>query len=112
MWLNLLDCFKMVAGCPLAPRVRTHKIVPSGRSGKDRILDVKAQETCLVSKFSQRERRSFPERSEGRQSGFEKLRQSLCAMQPHGSAGFSSLFRAGLTPEGTILWVRTLGSHG
>jgi hypothetical protein len=58
-------------------RVRTHKIVRSGRSGKNCNQGVKAQETWRVFKLSQRRRQFFPERSAGRQAGVEKPRQSL-----------------------------------
>jgi len=90
-------------------RVRTHKILSSGRSGNGCIQDAKSQETRKVFKILQRRRRPFPGRSEGRQSGCGQPRQSLCTMHAHGSAGFSSLSFAGWTPENRILWVRTLG---
>jgi hypothetical protein len=68
----------------------------------------KSQETREVYKILQRRRQPFFDRSEGRQSGCGKPRQSLCTMHVHGSAGFSLLSFAGSTLESTILGVRTL----
>lgn len=88
--------------------MESKKVVHSGRSGNDRLQGVKGKETQSVSEPLPRRRWSFPERSRGRQPGFEKRRQSLCAMHRHGSAGLSRLFCPRLTPECTFLWVRTL----